>query len=66
MSATWRTSDRESEGWHGQWRWGRCQFGYHVYRHRGTLPDRWVFQPFLIYDRAVAGGRTPEDSTDGR
>ena len=31
---------------------GRLQIGIRVYTHRNTVsPDRWVFQPELIYDR---------------
>lgn len=47
----WLTKESEGTGWHGRLRIGRVQIGYHVYRHAGVLPDRWVFQPFLIYDR---------------
>lgn len=30
---------------------GRLQLGLRVYRHTGVLPDRWVIQPEIIYDR---------------
>ena len=41
-----------SDTWSKQVRLGRLQFGYRIYRHKGVLPDRWVIQPFLIFDRA--------------
>lgn len=34
------------------WRIGRLQLRLIVWRHvHSTLPDRWVFQPSVVYDR---------------
>lgn len=48
---------------HRMWqrRIGRLQVRLHVYRHRyDAMPDRWVFQPSIIWDRKPAGlERTP-------
>lgn len=40
---------------HRRWRVGRLQFGFHLYVHHSPhLSDRWVVQPFVIYDRKPA------------
>lgn len=42
---------RSDNAVHAHLRFGRFQFGYHVYRHHyATAPPRFVFQPFAIYD----------------
>ena len=40
-----------SAAWHMSGKLGRVQFGYHVYKHTSHLGDRWVFQPWFLYDR---------------
>jgi hypothetical protein len=33
---------------------GSLQAGWHIYLHRyAASPDRWVFQPFVIFDRTA-------------
>lgn len=34
------------------WRIGRLQLGFRLYiHHYVNAPDRWVFQPEVVYDR---------------
>lgn len=59
MKRFWKTTGNVSDGWHARLKFGRVQVGYHVYKHRNsalcdhmkTVPDRWAFQPFVIFDR---------------
>lgn len=57
MTARVWTHDHEgTRGWHARLRIGRLQLGWHIYRHTyPTTSDRWVLQPFAIYDRKEAG-----------
>jgi hypothetical protein len=48
-------SDPGSRSWHWKLWIGRVQLTLHVHRHSGVLPDRWVFQPQLSYDRKHGG-----------
>lgn len=52
----WQHADEGTRGWHGCIRIARLEVGFHVYRHSypTSSPDRWVFQPFFVYDRKGA------------
>lgn len=47
----WTTERDRSKSWHARLRFGRWDVGWHIHRHSGVLPDRWVFQPYVIVDR---------------
>lgn len=42
-----------TKAWHRKWRFGRVQVGFHLYKHvyGPSVSDRWVLQPFAIFDR---------------
>lgn len=49
---TWHSERDHTTSWHARAKLGRLEVGYHVHRHcYPTTSDRWVFQPFFIYDR---------------
>jgi hypothetical protein len=44
--------DQGGHAWHSRLRLGRLEFGYDVYKHTfARSSDRWVFQPFWIWNR---------------
>lgn len=47
------TVDRGDEGkqWSGSAQFGRVEVGFHLYKHTSHLPDRWVLQPWVRFDR---------------
>lgn len=47
----WRTENGNSTTWHADLRFWRIQLGYRLHLHRHSSSDRWVVQPFAIYDR---------------
>jgi hypothetical protein len=57
LSGVWRllgierTVERGSDVWKGVWRVGRFQVGFRLYCHHYDPADRWVVQPYVIYDR---------------
>jgi len=51
----WKHGPAEgTTGWHGRFHIGRLQIGWHLYQHASRHGDRWVLQPFFIYDRRPA------------
>lgn len=48
----WTWERENSKGWNGAFCFGRLKLRLTVIRHGGHLPDRWVIQPHIVYDRS--------------
>lgn len=56
----WTVDSGNTRTWNTRIRAGRFQIGYHLHRHRSPYSsDRWVFQPWITYDRCA---RRPQES----
>lgn len=51
--------DNDGRMWNLRWCWGRLRIHLCLMRHRYfASPDRWVFQPSIIWDRKRPKKRT--------